>query len=420
LVPEPSLAGSLQQPGEPGAGPVTYLSDEAGELDRFYAALYRIEQQKPDAVVRIVHYGDSPTTADMITADVRDLLQQRFGNAGHGFVLIGRPWAWYGHRGVEQWSNGWRMDPATTGDLRDGLHGLGGVSFRGAPGATARWRLSDRTHSFAEVAYLKQPGGGSFQVEAGGEVLGQVDTASDSKAPGFASVVLPPDTRDVLLRVTSGTVRLHGIQFSRATRGVVYHSLGLNGAYTSMLARMFNEAHWAEQLQHYKPDLVVINYGTNESIYPKWVDSMYAKEMREVIRRLDRALPQVPVLVMAPMDRGQRSATGDIVTPDVMPRLVKMQASLAREHGLAFFDTFSAMGGSGTMSKWYRRQPRLVSADYMHPLPGGARIVGGLLYEALLNGYNRYKVRQVQNRHAWNSSTPDRNGQPEKPALETP
>ncbi|MBI4890897.1 MAG: hypothetical protein HY821_09760, partial [Acidobacteria bacterium] len=41
-------------------------------------------------------------------------------------------------------------------------------------------------------------------------------------------------------------------------------------------------------------------------------------------------------------------------------------------------------------------EPRLVSADFIHPLPAGARIVGTLLYDALMDGYNSYKQRLLR------------------------
>jgi len=66
--------------------------------------------------------------------------------------------------------------------------------------------------------------------------------------------------------------------------------------------------------------------------------------------------------------------------------------------GCAFFNTFDAMGGAGTMAKWYAQQPRLVSADFMHPLPGGAAIVGRLLDSALCDGFDRFKKAHVQAR----------------------
>jgi hypothetical protein len=46
------------------------------------------------------------------------------------------------------------------------------------------------------------------------------------------------------------------------------------------------------------------------------------------------------------------------------------------------------MGGEGTMGRWYQAQPRLVSADFMHPLPAGAAIVGGLFESALVKSYD--------------------------------
>jgi lysophospholipase L1-like esterase len=102
------------------------------------------------------------------------------------------------------------------------------------------------------------------------------------------------------------------------------------------------------------------------------------------------------VLIMSPMDRGQRDATGQIVTPAALPRLVEIQRRIAAETNCAFFNTFQAMGGEGTMGRWYDAQPRLVSADFMHPLPAGAKKVGVLLYDALEAGYQEYKSKQEQ------------------------
>src|SRR3974390_2024028 len=114
------------------------LDDSNGALDSFYKALLRTEKGAPGAVTRIVHYGDSPTTADLITGDVRAMLQQRFGDAGHGFILAAKPWAWYQHRGVGLSDSGWIAVPASRYGVRDGFFGLGGVSFTG--GASARTR----------------------------------------------------------------------------------------------------------------------------------------------------------------------------------------------------------------------------------------------------------------------------------------
>ncbi len=99
---------------------------------------------------------------------------------------------------------------------------------------------------------------------------------------------------------------------------------------------------------------------------------------------------------MSPMDRGERKNNGEIGTVEAMPRLVDIESKVAAETGVAFFNTFQAMGGEGTMAKWYNGEPRLVGADFIHPMPAGARIVGELLYNALREGYNGYKLRQLK------------------------
>src|SRR6185312_6863533 len=134
------------------------LDIPAGSLDSFYASLRR------GRVTRVLHYGDSPTTADSITADIRRLLQRRFGDAGHGFLLIAKPWAWYGHDGIRLDAKGWQIAPASQSRAADGIHGLGGVSFTGGAGAVSRVGLPGADYSRLTVYYLSQHDGGTFAI----------------------------------------------------------------------------------------------------------------------------------------------------------------------------------------------------------------------------------------------------------------
>lgn len=375
---------------------ITSLDAPAGSLDAFYQSLRRVEAKEPGAVTRILHYGDSPTTADSITSDVRRLLQARFGDAGHGFVLIAKPWAWYSHNKVELDAKGWNIEPASQTRAADGIHGLGGVSFRGEPGAISFVTLPDNRYSRAVVYYLAQPGGGSFVVRTGETKIVEIHTAAEEKKAAFAEFGLPPGTETVDLSVSSGSVRLFGYRFDKDQTGVQYSSLGINGAQVQMLVRYFETSQWADSLRHENPDLVVLNYGTNESLYPEYVHKQYPGELRKVIGRIRAALPEASLLLMGPMDRGTMTAGGDIETPDSLEELIAVQKTVAAESGCAFFNTFEAMGGAGTMGRWYQANPRLVSADFLHPLPAGAAIVGKLFEEALMKGYAESRDRTVE------------------------
>src|ERR1700733_7123279 len=102
----PLVHPAAGQPAEEEAAQKSVV-DPTQQMDHFYGALLK------GGVTRVLHYGDSPTTADLITADARALLQKQFGDAGSGFVLIARPWAWYNHRGVEmEASSHWKIEIA--------------------------------------------------------------------------------------------------------------------------------------------------------------------------------------------------------------------------------------------------------------------------------------------------------------------
>jgi lysophospholipase L1-like esterase len=405
-TPMSPLARHAEEPSQPvfhlrlQAAPL--LADANGGLDHFYEALYRTELREPGAITRVTHYGDSPTTADLITGDIREMLQARFGDAGHGFILIAKPWAWYQHRGVWLNGSGWSIFPATRSELRDRNYGLGGVSFHADTVARARFALDDPGQSHFELYFERQPGGGTVDAFASGAgaagglsaPLARIATAGDA-APGFAAFDVPGGAKSIELSA-EGSIRLFGLTAEKPGPGVVYDSIGLNGASVTVLSRTFNAEGWSAELQHRHSDLVTINYGTNEADSADFIDKQYEKELREAIRRVRAALPDVSILVMSPMDRGYRAGQGEIETMETIPGLVEIQRRVAADTGCAFFDTFAAMGGAGTMSRWYNAQPRLVSADFIHPYPAGGKIIAGVFVKQIEAGLARFKLRRLQ------------------------
>jgi lysophospholipase L1-like esterase len=370
--------------------------DDSRNLDPFFAALWNIEQSKqagkPTGLVTILHYGDSPTTADLITGDVRAQLQSRFGDAGRGYTLIAKPWAWYGHRGVEMSDHGWKIRTGV-GLMREGTYGLGGAAFEGQPGAWSKFRLTESQQTAVDVEYLTKPGGGSFAVSADDQQIAEQSTDADIQTTSSVHIDLPQATKNVSIRPTSGTVTLFGADFRRGISGLLYDSLGLNGATTSVVARVLQPTLWQQELQRAAPALVIVNYGSNESSFGMFVRKQYAAELRLAIERIHKADPDAAILIMSPMDRGERTGLDEISTMNTIPEIVAIQRQVAAETHCAFFDTYNAMGGDGTMARWYGSSPRLVTADLLHPTPQGATIVASLFVEQLGLGYNRWKMQ---------------------------
>jgi lysophospholipase L1-like esterase len=375
------------------------IEDPSGSaLDGLFASLLKTESGGTQT--RICHYGDSPITNDGITSTVRRKLQLRFGDAGHGFILIDKPWGWYEHAGVtREATRGWQSDPMFI-SRGEHFYGLGGVSFI-ASGAgvsasfsTAREGEVGRCASAFDIYFLMRPGGGDFDAAVDDQRAERVTTASDEIKSGFYRVNVAEGPHKLTIRIAgNGEVQMFGVALESNRPGVQYDSLGVNGAYIGLLAHYLDSDHWAEQLRHRKPDLVIIGYGTNESQFERLPMDQYEQDTREAIRRIRAALPGVTIMLLGPMDRGTRGAGGGIVTRPMIPKLIGYQRRLAAETGCAFFDTFTAMGGEGTVGAWFEARPRLMGGDFTHPTAQGAEIVGTLIYDAMMRAYEEYKSK---------------------------
>ncbi len=187
-LPLPKTAASSQPftkaPPVAGATPVVqkvsdpFLINDKGALRHFYDALDRVGAQGAGAGKSRadLHYGDSPVTADSITADARGVAGAVWRRRPR-VVPLAKPWAWYGHRGVALHSEGWDIRPATQNRARDGIRGLGGVGFTGEKGCVVG-DLYSASSPAVHVYYLAQPDGGAFPIRGGGQELGIVQTGS--------------------------------------------------------------------------------------------------------------------------------------------------------------------------------------------------------------------------------------------------
>ena len=361
-------------------GPV--LEDPGNALQAFHEALARSERGQ--GIVRISHFGDSPVTGDLITGESRARLQRIYGNAGHGWILPGRPWEWYGHLGVTLADEGWTINTLVTGCRRDRAYGFGGASFSSQGGAVTRLTTAKASpFNRLEVHFLAQPKGGSLQVKVDGEIH-ELSTQREEPGPALETFDLAEDkAHAVTLRAEGdGEVVLYGLVLERDAHGVVYDALGANGAAIHHLTLM-NASSWIPALKLRRPDLVILAFGTNEAGYANIPGPAYERDYRRVIARIHEALPGLPILIMAPMDRAARNEAGEIATMPAIPKIVAAQRKLALETGCAFFNTYLAMGGDRSAFRWYKVSPRLMTGDFTHPTRAGADRVARLLVEAL-------------------------------------
>lgn len=370
-----------------------FIEDPEGRgLAPFYRALIKTARGEDNFVTRIAHYGDSSIATDLITHTMRRHLQARFGDAGHGFLLFASGHLPYRHRDVYAWDNGnFFVREVTRGTVRDGHYGYGGnqiVPQQGASasiGADPRAPVGDKVSRF-EIWYQKHRRGGRFRYRVGGGEYTVVDTRSDELEDAVEIIALGEETEDRLeIRAFGGRVHFYGAVLEREGPGVVYDSLGLVGARANRLLN-FDAEHIRAQLERRGVNLLILGFGGNESS-DRISEERYVEQMREVIRHMKGDREDLGCLIMAPLDQGEVDSRGRVRTIPVVPTIVSAQRIAAFEEGCAFFNTFEAMGGEGSMRAWSRSRPRLALSDYRHATPAGYEVIGNLFYKALLHDF---------------------------------
>jgi hypothetical protein len=368
------------------------IEDPSGHaLDPLYAALHRAE--RGDGQARLLFYGGSHTASDLYTGWMREHLQERFGDAGHGFVamvpLVDDPWAW-GLR-IDQ-AEGWQVHQVDAKHRGIGRYGLAGAMFiaeqRGASAAVASdsWGHG-RDFSNVEILFDRRPRGGQFELWIDGRLNQVVETAAPEPQTGRVMVHINDGPHRVEVRTRDARrVVLYGAVLSRDAPGVVLENAGLIGSKARHHLRWTVDP-WTELVQSRAPDLVALAYGTNE-LEDAWLTmDDHEQALRAVIERMHRALPNAACLVIGPTDR-LREAQGHVEPMGDVHAMTEMQRRVAIEGGCAFFDTLAFMGGPGSLTQWLAHQPPLARGDLMHLMPDGYAVYAEALHDALLAGYH--------------------------------
>jgi lysophospholipase L1-like esterase len=143
--------------------------------------------------------------------------------------------------------------------------------------------------------------------------------------------------------------------------------------------------HWREQMDLRDPALVILHFGTNESEVGMASSEAYERTLRGLVDKVKAAAPRASVLVVAPLDRAEKSDSGAMHTKPVIKKLVEAQKKVAAEAQVGFWNTFEAMGGEGAMASWVKKG--LAGSDLTHPSPQGGEVLGDLLFKALTSGF---------------------------------
>ncbi|MEZ4288294.1 MAG: GDSL-type esterase/lipase family protein [Polyangiales bacterium] len=382
-------------PNENAFGRNIAIQDSDGRsMHALHRALKRAQAGTGQA--RLVFFGASHVASDLFTGYVRRELQKRFGDAGPGFVLPVQPWRSYRRQGlrIESSSKTWETFRIRVNDTAVERVGIAGAAVQAdKPGAYGEVAVVGKdgvgeTANLFELYYLKQPRGGSVDVIIDGNTAKRISTKSGQLRAGYATFRVPDAAHTFRVEVaTRGTVRLFGAAIERDVPGVIVDALGINGS-RARYQLLWDDALFKEQLRRRNPDLVVIAYGTNESGDDSPL-SQYETELRKVVLRAVKTVPNASCLLIGPSDRPVEIEKNVFENRPRTEELIGIQKKVAFENGCGFFDLVAFSGGSMSMVTWAAHDPPYVQPDHVHYTPRGYERLGEVLLGALLEGFGR-------------------------------
>jgi lysophospholipase L1-like esterase len=375
-----SAAPSAEAPAE------APLAEPIPELARFHAALRALEKKERKSHVRVYWMGDSHGQADFWSGALREGLQQKAGAAGPGFLHLG--YKDYRHDGVKiQVEGRWRMRPKRPAGVKkdgDGVVGLGGFlmgGYKDQPRVEVELSsdLPGKTVVY-DLCYRLPKDGDAIDVTVDGKRTTLTTSRAEPHGVVRHAVLRGSNPGKIAVRPTVGSPDFCGVAIESdpaEAPGVVVDTLGINGArYATALS--WDEKAWQSEVARRPPDLVVLEYGTNEAGDPSPAYNATGKGQDALLARIRAVKPDVDCVVVSATDRA-----------DVEEHLPPMNASLeaaAKRNGCYFFDAYKLLGGKGAAARLREESPPRVQKDGIHLTVKGYRELGRTMFDELVRG----------------------------------
>lgn len=345
-------------------------------LDSFYRKLQQLRKTR-EGQVRIVHIGDSHIQADFLSGVVRKNFQEFGGNAGRGLVFP-----------FQLAQSNAPADIVASSNVKWDFSRIAKPQLAAPCGISGFVLKNTTSRAVVNIALRQTDGAQVFNkiklfADADSSVQWSVALDNETSIPlaydSLARLHYPASTVS-LVRTGAGSGEFYGVSLEHDTTGIIYHTIGVNGARYDQ----YNDAYlfW-RQLPALNADLYIISLGTNEAQAAVFAPATFINELEIFIGKLRSASPGASVLITTAPDSYKGRTSNK-----VLRQLNETLRDYCNRQSIPLWDLYRVSNGYGSAYSWVRRG--LMSRDRIHFTADGYRLQGTLLYSALAKGYNDY------------------------------
>jgi D-alanyl-lipoteichoic acid acyltransferase DltB (MBOAT superfamily)/lysophospholipase L1-like esterase len=379
-----------------------YAGDNYAYLQSFLQKLSELEIKKKQ-VVRILHYGDSMLWSDMITSGIKERFQKDFGDGGRGLVPItnqpSRKVLLHKNLTDESqftWKN---LDHRQFVNPQIGF--LGEAAISNYPRVLMKHELDGTNTGWkrAELFFRNTQSQNPLIIKASYQTIKdkilqpiaeERITQSNSEFCNRVNVSLD-DASLLQLELTAPSQTIFDALNFETEFGVSYSTVSRQGIEVGDLL-LIEEKSLACGFTQYKPDLVVFQFGVNESenlarkayITPE----SYRKNLEDVVVRFKTLLPDANFLLISPIERISRNEKGIMQTMPEILFIRDTQREVAEKYKIAFFDSFAALGGAGQND--ILSENGFMQPDKTHLTRKGGEFFAEVFYSDFFTHYKKF------------------------------
>ncbi len=356
-------------------------------IDDFFYKLKNTHKRK----LTILHIGDSHVQADIYTGFLRDKLQEIFGYGGRGFVFPYRAAGTHSAYDYKTIAKGeWDKSRNVEREIRFDI-GISGVTIHTTDSSASfsiifNKRYESIKDNFTVLKLFLKRSPYSYDLilnNSSDKQSYEIDSYEGVGSHSYIRLDLQnaPDTLEFVVHKTDSLQRFlefYGLIIeSKEDKGILYNSVGINGAaYRSILQQSL----FGPQLELLKPDLIVLDLGANDFYRGAYNYDVMRNNLERILQIIKQSSPSTEILITNSQDiYSRRRNISNCVD------FSKMTREVAFENGCAFYDYYLVSGGQYAMLKWLSYN--LAQRDRVHLTTSGYTTKAQLMCNAFLNTY---------------------------------
>ena len=373
----------------------TFISSDSnaislsGTLNPFFEKLMA-QRTGGGKKISIVHIGDSHILGNFLTHEVRSRLQREFGDAGRGFVF---PYKLAGSNGPKDYlietNCRWTTSNCQRNLAAETNYGVSGFKLEtNSSNGELTFKLRDtatsETKLFSKFTIFQTKDPENFELDvkdASSTQSAHLYLEDDYSRSFFFDKPVAQAT--ISARKSDGIqskLVIDGISIENELSGVIYHSIGVNGAKFMDFARA---RYFARQVAALEPDLIIFSFGTNEGQGNTPAEYLLFT-MNTLINKVKEHSPAARIMLTTPADSYLRGTGFNPFLSDVSRNI----RQFASEKGYALWDLYQITGGEKSAANW--KSNGLMSSDSVHYSKAGYAVQGKLLYQSIIKAYNAF------------------------------